>query len=94
MPLRHGFEPAQVEAVIDPKLRVSRSMKASDMVKSWTARRVPGNSDFEAIEDVPLQGVRTFRVPGAVWPHQRRDVPAPKLLGLADESSLRLLVRA
>lgn len=91
-------EAAQVEMVIDPRLRVSQGMKTSDMVKAMTGLLSLGKSDFEAIE--PFRGDRFFKealglskVPSSAWMRQRLDAKASELRELADELSVRLLTR-
>ena len=92
------FEAAQVEAVIDPKLPVSKGMTTSDVVKSMVGLLCIGKSDYEAIE--PFRDDRFFKqalnlgkVPGSVWLRQRIDDAAAKLRETTDELSLRLLTR-
>lgn len=90
------LEVSRIEALIDPKLRVSQGLSTSDVVKSMIGLLCLGKSDYEAIE--PFRKDRFFRdalklskVPSSVWLRQRLDAKGAALREPIDELSLRLI---
>ena len=91
-------EAAQVDAILDKAMPVSKGMTTSGLFKSMVGLMALGKNDFEAIE--PFRTDRFFRealsigkVPSSEWLRQRLDATGAKLRAHTDEASLRLLER-
>lgn len=91
-------EAAQVDAILDKAMPVSKGLTTSGLFKSMVGLMALGKNDFEAIE--PFRTDRFFRealsigkVPSSEWLRQRLDATGAELRAHTDEASLRLLER-